>query len=129
MWADVETSRDFLNFRVIAGLTAKMIEDAKGAPLSIGISGGWGVGKSSMVKLIEKEMLAAKNEKVIFLTFNAWLYQGHDDAKAALMEEISRKLLSGAKDNETLIAKGKDLILPIRLTHTPTRCSLCVESG
>jgi predicted KAP-like P-loop ATPase len=106
MWIDAETSRDFLNFRVMAGLTAAMIEDAKGAPLSIGVSGGWGVGKSSMVKLIEKEMRAKKNDKVVFGNFNAWLYQGHDDAKAALMEEISKLLIARAVDNESILTKA-----------------------
>jgi predicted KAP-like P-loop ATPase len=66
MWADVETSQDFLNFRVMAGLAAQMILDAKRKPLSIGISGGWGVGKSSMVKLIEEEMHAANNKKFVY---------------------------------------------------------------
>jgi predicted KAP-like P-loop ATPase len=109
MWADVETSQDFLNFRVMAGLVAQMILDANGKPLSIGISGGWGVGKSSMVKLIEEELIAVKNDKIVYMTFNAWLYQGHDDAKAALMEEISRKLITRAKNNGTLVARAWEL--------------------
>ena len=115
MWIDTETSQDFLNFRMMAGLAAKMIADAKCRPLSIGISGGWGVGKSSMVKLIEKEIIEAKNDKVVFLTFNAWLYQGHDDAKAALMEEISRKLVTRAEDNKTYLAKAKELLARVNL--------------
>lgn len=46
MWSDVETGRDFLNFNVMARLVSQMIVDANGSALSIGISGGWGVGKS-----------------------------------------------------------------------------------
>ena len=112
MWNDIETNQDFLNFRVMAMLAAQMILDAKGRPLSIGVSGGWGVGKSSMLKLIEEELRAKKADKVLYLTFNAWLYQGHDDAKAALMEEISRALVTEAKkvkDGASTLAKAKDL--------------------
>jgi len=115
MWADIETSQDFLNFRISAGLAAEMILDAKGKPLSIGISGGWGVGKSSMVKLIEEELLAAKSKKIVYLTFNAWLYQGHDDAKAALMEEISQKLLDRAEHDKTFVVKAKELLARVQL--------------
>ncbi|MES2031536.1 MAG: P-loop NTPase fold protein [Pseudomonadota bacterium] len=115
MWADVETDQDFLNFRVMAGLAAQMILDAKGEALSIGISGGWGVGKSSMVKLIESELQGKESGKLIFLTFNAWLYQGHDDAKAALMEEISRTLMERAKENPALVDRVKELASRVNL--------------
>jgi predicted KAP-like P-loop ATPase len=114
MWADVETSIDLLNFRTMAGLASNVILEAQGKPLSIGVSGGWGVGKSSMVKLIEEELKKAGNEKVVYLSFNAWLYQGHDDAKAAFMEEISRKLMDRAKDDKTLFAKAVELFNRVR---------------
>ena len=109
MWSDVETDQDFLNFRVMASLAGQMIVDAGGKPLSIGISGGWGVGKSSMVKLIAADLEARSSKKLVFLTFNAWLYQGHDDAKAALMEEIARTLLKQAEGNKDVIARIKEL--------------------
>lgn len=109
MWSDIETDEDFLNFRVMAGLAAQMIRDAAGKPLSIGISGGWGVGKSSMVKLIATDLQTASPRKLVFLTFNAWLYQGHDDTKAALMEEISRVLLKHAEGNATVVEHVKQL--------------------
>jgi len=109
MWADVETKNDFLNFKVMAGLVAQMVLDAGGKPLSIGISGGWGVGKSSMIKLIEEELQTANERRIITLTFNPWLYQGQDDAKAALMEEISRVLMGCAKENQPLLKMVRDL--------------------
>ena len=109
MWSDIETDEDFLNFKVLAGLAGEMILDSRGKPLSIGISGGWGVGKSSMVKLIEKELKAAEPDNVVFLTFNAWLYQGLDDARAALMEEIARALMKRAEKDKTLFEKAKEL--------------------
>lgn len=120
MWADVETGRDFLNFNVMASLVSQMILDAKGEALSIGISGGWGVGKSSMVKLVEADLRARieqekkqngeKAQSLLFVNFNAWLYQGHDDAKAALMEEIADALTECAKKQETSVEKGVKLL-------------------
>lgn len=123
MWADVETGRDFLNFNVMASLISQMVVDAKGEALSIGISGGWGVGKSSMVKLIEADLKgrienaqkaianASESQRaLLFVNFNAWLYQGHDDAKAALMEEIAHALMLRAKEQETSVDKGIKLL-------------------
>jgi predicted KAP-like P-loop ATPase len=126
MWSDVETERDFLNFNVMAKLVSQMIVDANGKALSIGISGGWGVGKSSMVKLIEVDLKARlsavtggnEQRNLLFVNFNAWLYQGHDDAKAALMEEIANELTKYAKEKETAVQKGLNLLKRIDVFRT-----------
>src|SRR3954468_1788538 len=97
MWSDNETNRDFLNFRAVADTAAEMIYRANGKPLSMGVSGGWGVGKSSMVKLIRESLSTKFGDKFVFVEFNAWLYQGFDDAKAALMEVIAHNLLDYGK--------------------------------
>ncbi|MFO1459471.1 MAG: P-loop NTPase fold protein [Verrucomicrobiota bacterium] len=93
MWSDNETTQDFLNFRTVADTAGEMILRAGGKPLSIGISGGWGVGKSSMVRLMQQSLASKFPDKFIFVEFNAWLYQGYDDVKAALMEVIAKVLL------------------------------------
>lgn len=108
MWADNETDRDFLNFRHVAELASEMILQAEGRPLSLGVSGGWGVGKSSMVKLLEASLKATGREDFVFITFNAWLYQGLDDARAALLDVIAQKLAERAKDDETISKKVAD---------------------
>ena len=90
MWSDSDTSRDFLNFSCIAETAAELIVQANGHPLSVGVSGGWGVGKSSMLRLIN-DALKSRDEDpsgYLFVTFNAWLYQGYDDARAALVVEV-----------------------------------------
>jgi len=50
---------------------SKIIESANGQPVSIGVSGSWGVGKSSMIKFIQKELAAESEEKYLFVEFNA----------------------------------------------------------
>jgi len=108
MWSDSETNRDFLNFRTVADTAAEMIFRANGKPLSMGVSGGWGVGKSSMVRLIRESLSAKFGENFIFVEFNAWLYQGFDDARAALMEVIANELVTYAKDNKPLLGEIKE---------------------
>lgn len=110
MWPDNETNRDFLNFRYVAETAAEVIHQANGTPLSLGVSGGWGSGKSSMVKLIADALAERGNGKFLFVEFNAWLYQGYDDARAALMEVIARALLQHGETTETGVDKAKKLL-------------------
>jgi predicted KAP-like P-loop ATPase len=99
MWNDVETTQDFLNFSVIAKTVAELISESGEKPISIGVSGSWGAGKSSMVKMIGEALKLKDDDKddkeknYVFLEFNAWLYQGYDDARTALLQAVSDKLL------------------------------------
>lgn len=113
MWPDNETAQDFLNFSGVAKTVSQIILKAEGRPISIGVSGMWGVGKSSMIKLIRKELSAedtADPKKIVFIEFNAWLYQGYDDARAALMDVIATKLREEAEKRQTAVDKTKDLL-------------------
>lgn len=112
MWNDIETTQDSLNFSVVAETAAELIIESNGQPISIGVSGNWGVGKSSMVKMIGEALKSktkenATDKKYIFLEFNAWLYQGYDDARTALLQAVSDKLLKEAKEQEGILDKVK----------------------
>lgn len=111
MWHDVETATDLLNFTVVAETAAQLIRDSGGQPLSIGISGNWGTGKSSLVKMVGASLQKdeTSKEKYIFLDYNAWLYQGYDDARMALLQTVSDKLVSEAEQRETFIDKAVEL--------------------
>jgi predicted KAP-like P-loop ATPase len=122
MWPDNETDRDFLNFTGVADTVAEIIVQARGRPISIGVSGAWGVGKSSMIKLVHqslegrawKEKKEKEDGKFIFVEFNAWLYQGYDDARAALMDVIGEKLTKEAEHRKKGIEKAKEFVERIR---------------
>ena len=118
MWSDSETNRDFLNFRAVADTAAEMIYRAKGKPLSMGISGGWGVGKSSMVKLVQESLKAKFGDHFVFVEFNAWLYQGFDDAKAALMEVIAEALPAHAEENKKPTDRILEFLSRVRWVRT-----------
>lgn len=112
MWPDNETERDFLNFSGVADTIAEVIIQAKGRPVSIGVSGSWGVGKSSLIKLTRcslKSREETNKPKFLFVEFNAWLYQGYDDARAALMEVIAEVLKAEAENQKTNIEKVQEL--------------------
>lgn len=113
MWTDHETEQDFLNFGGVARTVAEIIEQAQSRPISIGVSGAWGVGKSSMIKLIRRELTGrsvGKGNKLIFVEFNAWLYQGYDDARAALIEVVASALAKEAQERKSGVEKTADLL-------------------
>ena len=113
MWQDNETERDFLNFSGVADTVAEIIIQADGEPVSIGVSGAWGVGKSTMIRLIRRALEAREDgdpSDFVFVDFNAWLYQGYDDARASLLDVIATELELQAKARETGIEKVQALI-------------------
>ncbi|WP_028033969.1 P-loop NTPase fold protein [Chelativorans sp. J32] len=113
MWSDNETERDFLNFTGIADTVAEIIVQAGERPVSIGVSGAWGVGKSSMIKLIRRaldERAEGRRSEFVFVEFNAWLYQGYDDARASLLEVIATALAEEAKKRQTGLDKAQELL-------------------
>lgn len=110
MWNDIETTDDLLNYSIIAQTAAQLIKDSDSAPLSVGVSGNWGTGKSSLVKMIGKTLKEEDpdGKRFVFLEFNAWLYQGYDDARMALLQSVSDCLTTEAEKRKTGVAKAKD---------------------
>ncbi len=107
MWPDTETDIDFINFSEAAYAAAELITADAMLPISLGVFGGWGSGKSSILRLISRALDAQGGEGRHFIkvNFDAWLFQGYDDARAALMEVVARTILDQVKENETTAAK------------------------
>lgn len=97
MWADTDTDVDYLNYSEVAELVAEMVGNERMLPLSLGVFGTWGTGKSSILRLVQAD-LAKDKDKYIFVEFDAWLYQDFDDARAALMAVIAKVLLDAAPE-------------------------------
>lgn len=113
MWRDSESEQDFLNFTEVADQIATLATNPALLPISIGVFGTWGTGKSTVLKLVEARLSKPKdddNEPVstpIVVKFDAWMYQGFDDARAALMEVVAAELLKIAEEKKTLVEKAK----------------------
>lgn len=55
MWADKESKIDYLNFTELASVVISVLTQRNMSPVSIGIYGNWGTGKSSLLNLIEEK--------------------------------------------------------------------------
>lgn len=100
MWTDNVTDLDFLGFDVHANLIKELIKDEKMLPLTIGLFGDWGSGKSSILEVLKKDI--EKEPKTACIYFNGWVFEGYDDAKAALLETILKEFEDEKKFGEEI---------------------------
>lgn len=115
MWNDKETDVDFLNYKMVAdAISSNIIDSHNTEPISIGISGKWGSGKSSIAKMIQKQIEANNDDQFLIVTFDAWLYQGYDEARTVFLQSITSQVQANAskfkaEDKKTLFGeKFKD---------------------
>ena len=88
---DNETKVDLLNNEAISKTIIELLRENPDHPVTIGVHGDWGAGKSSVLEMIEAGF--AGKEDVLCLKFNGWRFQGFEDAKIALIEGIVTGLI------------------------------------
>src|SRR5450631_4232873 len=88
---DNETQVGLLNNEAIASCIIALLSEQPVRPVTIGVHGDWGAGKSSILEMIEAGL--ADSADVLCLKFNGWRFQGFEDAKIALIEGIVTGLL------------------------------------
>jgi hypothetical protein len=108
MWHDNETDKDLLGFNVHSELLKDIVIDKKMLPISIGLFGDWGSGKSSIMKMLENKL--KEQEKIVVITFNGWVFEGYDDAKSALVESILKSIVKEKKISAKGIDAAKELL-------------------
>ncbi|GJL90498.1 Qat anti-phage system ATPase QatA [Hyphococcus sp.] len=98
---DNETEIDLLYYEAISKTVIDLLNSAGDTPLTIGVHGDWGAGKSSILKMLAAEF--EDSEDTLCIVFNGWLFQGFEDTKAVLIETIIEEL----ERNRTLTAAAK----------------------
>lgn len=87
---DQETATDLLYYEAIAKTVVTLIRKTPNAPVTIGVHGDWGAGKSSVLKMLEGAF--AEDDGVLCLWFNGWTFEGFEDAKTVVIETIVEEL-------------------------------------
>lgn len=112
--SDNETKVDLLNNEAIAKTIVTLLRERPEHPITIGVHGDWGAGKSSVLEMIEATL--EPDDAVLCLKFNGWRFQGFEDAKIALIEGIvtglieERSLLTKAAEATKKILRRIDLL-------------------
>lgn len=110
---DNETKVDLLNNEAIANTIIGLLRAHPDSPVTIGVHGDWGAGKSSVLEMIAAQLDDDTN--VVCLKFNSWRFQGFEDAKIALIEGIVKGLLEKRPALRKATGALKDVVRSIDL--------------
>jgi hypothetical protein len=112
MWADNETCVDLLGFDFLVDELLVVLRDTRLLPITVGVAGDWGSGKSSLLGMTEQ---ALDDEKVLTVSFSPWRFEDYEDVKAALMAAVIGALQERARTDESFASKaGKRLARLVR---------------
>ena len=104
---DNETAVDLLYYEAVVGTVRNLINSTSDEPLTIGIHGDWGAGKSSILAMLEKAF--SSDDQTLCIRFNGWLFQGFEDTKSVLLETILEDL-KARNVSEGTLEKAKQLL-------------------
>src|SRR3954467_14498164 len=100
MWADNEADLDLLGFDFLVDALVVALTEPRLLPLTVGVLGDWGSGKSSLMQLAADQLAAITRDPEVevdenapdspYLTvhFSPWQYEDHQDVKVALMTTV-----------------------------------------
>jgi pantothenate kinase-related protein Tda10 len=90
LWSDDPADVDLLSFSAISATIVEALLDDELDPLAIGLSGSWGSGKTTVLRLIEQELTATATEEetVLVVSTDPWRYDPTTGAKETLIAEV-----------------------------------------
>lgn len=138
MWSDRETDQDCLGYTSYVKVLANICTHQDLAPLTLGVFGSWGSGKTSLMRMLQRRIDADSrgagaegSGRTLTLWFNAWQYEGREEAQSALIHAILAALekdrslgeeakahLKKLKENASVLKLGKFIMKSV-ITMTP----------
>lgn len=124
MWADNIAKQDLLGYQVHADLLQKIILDDDMLPISIGVFGNWGSGKSTLMYLLQNGIeqwklstssaSSSSKSKVLQICFNSWQFESYDSTKLTMIDTILDAIQSDINDNKDFFEKADDFFARIK---------------
>jgi KAP family P-loop domain len=114
MWPDNETDVDLLGFDILADGLVVALTEPRLLPLTVGVLGDWGSGKTSLMGLACAELTAEAAARYACVRFSPWQYEDYDDVKVALMAAVLAELgeqAAGDAEKEAEVGRLKAFLL------------------
>lgn len=120
MWPDNETTDDLIGFQVHADLIRAVLLNAQMLPVTVGLFGDWGSGKTSIMRMLERSLSPESGEKgssesiecestaVVYI--NTWQFEGYDDAKSAILSSVLLQLQEHGRFGTKIRKKALQLL-------------------
>ena len=117
LWSDNPSSVDLLAFSPVAETVAATLLDDNLDPVALGISGRWGSGKTTVLHLVEAELISLNenDSKVLVVRTDPWRYDPTTGVKESLISEVLSCLKSELDTEAT--GEGKASMLFNRLVQ------------
>jgi hypothetical protein len=117
LWSDEPTQDDLLSFDAVAGTVVDAVLDDVLDPLAIGVSGAWGSGKTTILRLIEADVAAwplPEGRQVLVVPTDPWRYDPSVGAKETLIGEVLGALSGQIKETEGATGKARKLLTKLK---------------
>ncbi|WP_165355101.1 KAP family P-loop NTPase fold protein [Nocardioides oleivorans] len=141
VWADNEADFDLLGFDFLVDGLVVALTEPRLLPLTVGVLGDWGSGKSSLMGIAGREIAALTaaveidGEQVdqpsyLVIEFSPWQHQDYDDVKTALMTSILDALQKNAPTLSADITRLRRVVEALkRLGRRSGRVSASMVAG
>ncbi|WP_197922751.1 Qat anti-phage system ATPase QatA [Thiosulfatihalobacter marinus] len=124
---DNETAVDMIYSEAVSATVAKVIRDSGTEPLTVGVHGDWGAGKSSVLLMLEEAF--SEDDRTSVVRFNGWLFQGLEDAKTVIIETIVEQLLRDRALTTKLKDASKKLLKRVDLMKVASKAGGLALTG
>lgn len=117
LWSDEPTKDDLLSFDAVAATVVDAVLDDALDPLAIGVSGAWGSGKTTILRLIEADLAARSapgDSQVLVVPTDPWRYDPAVGAKETLIGEVLGALSGQVKETEGAAGKALKLLRKLK---------------
>ncbi len=125
MWADNEADTDLLGFEFLVDGLVVALTEPRLLPLTIGVLGDWGSGKSSLMQIAARELSALLDEDdsesdeepaspYLTVHFSPWQYEDHDDVKIALMTAVLDAIVKRAPGTSDQVRGLRKIVAGLR---------------
>ena len=104
LWSDEPSAVDLLAFGAVAETAVEAVLDDALDPIALGISGSWGSGKSTVLKLIQAALASRSDanakDQILVVETDPWRYDPDVGAKATLILEVLNALTGELQKHE-----------------------------
>ena len=122
---DNPSKRPVLGFDAYASALKDIIE-LSDPQFSVGIFGGWGSGKTTLMRAVEEKL----NDQIISVWFNAWRYEKEEHLIVPLLDELRDMLVTWAASAEANPASDPSLReRAIKAAATISKAARAILSG